>query len=148
MWDDELRQAPTLTLKALDFSLDNSGRRHRFGLTALPPEHLASRLDLRGDLRSASFKWLGGWSGTLFTELDYVDLAAWRTWIDYPLSLPHGRGAMRAWAGLANGKLQDLTADLLLDDASFRLSQDLPPLALRRMSGRLGVRFLAQGYAL
>lgn len=148
VWDDELRQAPTLTLKALDFSLDNSGRRHRFGLTALPPEHLASRLDLRGDLRSASFKWLGGWSGTLFTELDYVDLAAWRTWIDYPLSLPHGRGAMRAWAGLANGKLQDLTADLLLDDASFRLSLDLPPLALRRMSGRLGVRFLAQGYAL
>ena len=148
VWDDELRQAPTLTLKALDFSLDNSGRRHRFGLTAQPPEALASRLDLRGDLRSASFKWLGGWSGTLFTELDYVDLAAWRQWVDYPLSLPHGRGALRAWAGLSNGELHELTADLLLDDASFRLARDLPPLDLQRMSGRLSVRFLTQGYAL
>lgn len=81
VWDDELRQAPTLTLKALDFSLDNSGRRHRFGLTAQPPEALASRLDLRGDLRSASFKWLGGWSGTLLPN-----------WIT-STSLPGGSGS-------------------------------------------------------
>ena len=147
VWDDELRQAPTLTLRALDFSLDNAGRRHLFGLSASPPEHLASRLDLRGDLRSASFKWLGGWSGTLFTELDYVDLAAWRQWIDYPLSLPHGRGALRAWAGFANGKLNEITADLLLNNASFRLAKELPALDLQRMSGRLGVRFLTSGYA-
>jgi hypothetical protein len=34
------------------------------------------------------------------------DLAIWRTWIDYPLALPHGRGAVRAWLGFADGGLQ------------------------------------------
>ncbi len=37
VWEDELRKAPPLILEDLDLALDNDGRRHRFGLTALPP---------------------------------------------------------------------------------------------------------------
>ena len=147
VWEDELRKAAPLTLTQVNFSLDNDGRRHRFGMTALPPEALASRIDLRGDFRGTSFKWLDGSSGTLFTELDHVDLAAWRQWVDYPLALPHGRGALRAWVGFSGGAPSEITADLLLADASIRLSQELPALELQSLSGRLGVRFLPQGYA-
>ena len=45
VWEDELRDAPALVFEDLNLALDNDGRRHRFGLTALPPEALASRIE-------------------------------------------------------------------------------------------------------
>ncbi len=145
VWEDATRQAPPLILEAVDLALDNDGRRHRFGLTALPPPALAARLDLRGDFRGKDLGKLESWSGQAFVQIDYADLAVWRTWIDYPVVLPQGRGAMRAWAGFADGQLQELTADLSLDDVSLRLAEDLPAFDLQQLSGRISARSSAAG---
>ncbi len=147
VWDDELRKAPTLVLENLNFGLDNNGSRHGFGLTAQPPAALASKLDVRGDLRGADFEALESWAGQVYAEIDYADLAVWRQWVDYPVALPHGRGAWRAWFGFAEGKLDTITADVALQDVSLRLAQDLPALELEHMSGRMGVNFSAKGLA-
>ena len=141
VWDDELRKAPPLVLRDLNLALDNDGNKHRFGLTAFPPEALASRIDLRGDFRGADIDRLESWSGKAFAEIDYADLAVWRQWIDYPVALPHGRGALRTWLGFADGGLRDITADIALQDVSLRLAQDLPTLELDHMSGRIGANF-------
>ena len=145
VWEDTQRQAPPLILEAVNFSLANHGHRHRFGLTALPPPALAARIDLRGDFRGKDLGRTESWSGQAFVKVDYADLAVWQTWLDYPIALPHGRGAVRAWAGFAKGKFQDLTADLSLDDVSLRLAEDLPALQLRNFSGRVGGRISAEG---
>ena len=146
VWEDELRKAPPLILEDLNLALDNDGKQHRFGLTALPPENLASRIDVRGDFRGRDIERMQSWSGKAYAEIDYIDLAIWRQWIDYPVALPHGRGALRAWAGFAEGRLQDLTADASLQDVSIRLASDLPSLALEQMSGRIGAKFTDQGF--
>ncbi|WP_313953537.1 YhdP family protein [Accumulibacter sp.] len=143
IWEDAKRNAPPLILEDVNFGLDNDGRNHRFGLTALPPAELAAKIDLRGDFRGRNFENLDSWSGQAFAQIDYADLAVWRTWIDYPIALPYGRGAVRAWAGFADGGLQDLTADFALDDVNLRLARDLPALELQRMSGRVATRFSA-----
>ena len=145
VWEDELRKAPPLILEDLNLALDNDGKQHRFGLTALPPENLASRIDVRGDFRGRDIERMQLWSGNAYAEIDYIDLAVWRQWVDYPVALPHGRGALRAWAGFAEGGLRDLTADVSLQDVSIRLAADLPSLALEQMSGRIGAKFTAQG---
>ncbi|MFZ2853204.1 MAG: YhdP family protein [Rhodocyclaceae bacterium] len=149
VWEDALRGAPALVLEDVNFGLDNNGRRHRFGLTALPPPELAAKIDLRGDLRgrdfSLDYEQLESWKGQVYAEIDYADLAVWRQWIDYPVALPHGRGALRAWAGFADGALREMTADLALQDVSLRLASDLPALELERMAGRLAARFLPAG---
>ena len=75
VWEDEVRAAAPLVLEEVDFALDNDGRQHRFGLTALPPGTAASRVDVRGDLRGRSFEHLAAWSGKLFAEVDSADLA-------------------------------------------------------------------------
>jgi hypothetical protein len=54
VWEDARRNAPPLILEDLNLALDNDGRKHRFGLTALPPAELASKLDLRGDFHGRS----------------------------------------------------------------------------------------------
>ncbi len=147
VWDDELRKAPTLVLENLNFGLDNNGSRHRFGLTALPPAALASKLDVRGDLRGGDFESRESWTGQAYAEIDYADLAVWRQWVDYPVALPHGRGAWRAWFGFAEGKLDTITADVALQDVSLRLAQDFPSLELDHMSGRIGANFSEKGLA-
>ncbi|HPT51426.1 MAG TPA: YhdP family protein [Accumulibacter sp.] len=145
VWEDAKRQAPPLAFANVDFALDNDGRRHRFGLTAQPPESMASPIDLRGDFRGKDIERTESWNGQVFGQIDYADLAVWRTWLDYPITLPRGRGALRAWAGIAEGRLQELTTDFSLDDVHLQLAENLPPLDLDRMSGRLGVRFSPDG---
>ncbi|MCK6406936.1 MAG: TIGR02099 family protein [Rhodocyclaceae bacterium] len=147
VWEDELRAAPPLILEDVNLALDNRGRRHRFGFTALPPADLAARIDIRGDLVGDDFSNIDGWQGQLFAELDYIDLAVWRQWIDYPFALPRGRGAMRTWVRLAEGKLLDLTADLALEDVRLQLARTLPELRLTTLQGRLGGRLRSGGFA-
>ncbi len=146
VWEDDLRKAPMLELKAVNLALDNDGKRHRFGLTAVPPEEMASKIDLRGDFRGQEIDRLDSWSGKAFVEIDYADLAIWRQWIDYPVALPHGRGAVRTWFNFAEGALEEITADLSLHDVNLRLTPELPVLNLEHMSGRIGARFSDAGF--
>lgn len=147
VWEDEKRAAPPLILEDVNLAIDNDGRRHRFGLTALPPAELAARIDLRGDLAGDDLNALDDWEGKLFAELDYVDLAGWRQWVDYPVALPRGRGAMRAWLAVDEGRLLDLTADLALDDVRLQLARALPELRLSSLHGRLGARLRQGGFS-
>ena len=147
VWEDELRGAPPLVLEDLNLAVDNNGSNHRFGLTALPPPELASRIDIRGDLSGSDLALIDQWKGQLFTELDYVDLAGWRPWINYPVALPKGRGAMRGWLTIAEGRLLDVTADLAFSDVHLRLAKDLPELDLVALSGRVSGRLRTGGFA-
>ncbi|MDE2598346.1 MAG: TIGR02099 family protein [Rhodocyclaceae bacterium] len=139
-WDDALRQAPTLTLNKVNFNLNNSGRRHRFGLTAEPPTALATRLDMRGDVKGSDLGRLDRWKGQLYAELDYADLAVWRTWIDYPIALPRGSGGLRLWTDFAGGQITGITADVALADVQVQLGRKLPVLDLQRLHGRFSAR--------
>ena len=113
-WDDKLRGAPLLALPGLDFVLNNGGSSHRFALRAKAPAELASALDVRGELHGESLHDLEAWTGQLYAELEYTDLAAWKQWVDYPVEIRSGKGGVRLWLGFAGKKLTDATADVAL----------------------------------
>jgi len=46
-WEDQLRQAPLLSLADLNFVMRNRGNRHRFALRAQPPRELAAAPDVQ-----------------------------------------------------------------------------------------------------
>lgn len=146
VWEDDLRGAPALVLEDLNFALDNESGHHRFGLTAMPPAELASRIDVRGDFRGTDIGEMELGSGQAYAEIEYADLAVWRQWVDYPFALPYGRGALRAWLAIVRGELREITADVSLEDVNLRLAKDLPPIDLDRMSGRIGARFSDTGF--
>src|SRR4051812_37094237 len=83
-WLDEKRSAPALKLGAINLRLTNDAERHALGLTARPPEELGAKLELRAELTGHSVGETAGWSGQVYSELGYTDLAAWRPWFDYP----------------------------------------------------------------
>ena len=151
LWEDALRGAPALVLEDVQMRLDNSGRRHRFAFSALPPAALAGRLDVRGDLYGNVQE---GWSlqgsevdGRIYLDLPYADLDAWRPWFDYPVPLTHGQGALRLWAELRDGDI-GVTMDLALDSVRVQLGQTRPVLDLATLRGRLLATWRAQGWQL
>ncbi len=145
-WEDQLRQAPLLSLADLNFVMRNRGSHHRFALRAQPSRELAAALDIRGDLEGGTFEQLQAWNGKLYAELAYADLAAWRAWIDYPLEIQHGQGGLRLWLGFADKRLEEATADVALGNISARLAPGLPLLEMRSLQGRLSAKRSQGGY--
>lgn len=136
-WVDEQRAAPPLVLRHVNLHIDNSIGRHHFALRALPPEELASPLDVRGDFRGASFDDFGKWQGQIFTQIDFTDFMAWRHWLDLPRELSRGQGAWRSWLNIEAGSITGLTTDLVLHNVVARLAEDTPELRLANLRGRI-----------
>lgn len=137
IWNDEMRAAPVLQLDALGLRIVNRGDRHRMALRAVPPAAFASPLDVRADLRGGDFRSLSDMlTGQLFVQVDQVDIAAWRQWLDFPVHFPQGRGALRAWLTFGGNELQGVIADTQLRDVKTRLGNHLPELDVRELGGR------------
>ena len=147
-WIDEKRKAPALHLQKVTLKLQNDFNRHRFGLRALAPQHLAGPLDVRGDFHGSSVKKTREWEGRLFAQLDYADIAAWSPWIPMPFAIARGTGALRVWLDMADDRVTGLVADVRLADLHARLAPDLHALELGALHGRVGWRGWKQGYEL
>lgn len=147
IWQDELRNAPPLELRKLNLRLDNGWRAHRFGLTAEPPHQLATQLDIRGEFKGRDIRQLKAWTGGAYANVAYADLAGWRAWIDYPVAMPQGSGALRLWLNFAQAQVTAVTADVRLADVRLQLRPDLPELDLLRLDGRLAAERLENGFA-
>ena len=145
-WRDEKRQAPALILTRVNLRLENTGRRHRLGLQAIPPAELADPLDIRADLKGEKVADLASWEGRAYAKLGHADIAAWQTWLPFPFELRHGYGGVRAWLGFKAGAVGEVTADVRLNEVTARFAGDLPPLDLHSLSGRLGWRRLPGGF--
>ncbi|HEX6267889.1 MAG TPA: YhdP family protein, partial [Burkholderiales bacterium] len=145
-WLDQQRGAPPLALSTLSLRLQNSGEEHAIGLTAQPPRELGSTVELRGLLRGRSLGELAAWGGRLYAELGYTDLAAWRPWIDYRWQVDHGEGALRMWLTLQGGELKRAVADVSLAQVEASLGEELAPLQLASVQGRLQLGLIGDGY--
>jgi uncharacterized protein (TIGR02099 family) len=144
-WQDDQRAAPPLVLDDVRLLIDNGWFSHRFALRAVPPPELSSEIDVRGDFHSGSFSDPESWHGQIYTRLDYVDVAAWRTWLPLPVPLTRGKGALRSWVDIDRGKISQVTADLALAGVRTRLAGNLPVLDLQTMRGRVGWRDIEHG---
>ena len=145
-WHDEQRAAPPLSLSHANILIENSGHHHRFSLQGQPPAELSAQLDLRGDFVGVSLDSLSSWRGDLYGRLDYADIAAWGAWLPLPITPQSGNGALRAWMSIEDGKPNELTADLVLSGVRARLADNLPPLDLAKLYGRIAWRHVANGF--
>lgn len=142
-WQDGLRHAPELLLNHVNATLRNDGHRHQFALKATPPAQLAAPLDVRASFSHPYFSQkisdASRWTGELYTDLRDTDLAAWKTYIDFPFDLQRAKGSVRAWLAFDHARVADLTADLTLSDVVAQLRKDLQPLELVKVNGRVSV---------
>ncbi len=164
-WVDELRAAPPLALADVRLVLRNRGLRHALRLDATPPPDWGQRFTLiaqarqplltRSGLLRTGFTRAGDWrrwKGSLYAELPHADVSQLRRYVDLPMDLDQGGGALRAWLDWDQAQPRAATVDMVLADVSLRLGRALEPLAFRHIAGRLsaerdeaGVRVAASG---
>ena len=140
-WVDQLKKIPDVALSEIDFALNNQWRHHRFALKATPPVNLSAPLDVRGDFQHPVFAKkisdFSTWSGELYTSLQNADLGAIKTYINYPIDLKSGQGALQTWTTMDKGRIAEFTADVRLNDVLGRFRADLPLLDMEKVSGRV-----------
>ncbi|WP_432382259.1 YhdP family protein [Duganella sp. P38] len=143
-WTDRTRAAPPLALDKLTLVLRNNWLHHEFSARATPPAGLAAPLDVRADFTHPAFgarvSNVSMWKGELYADVRRADLLAWKAWIDYPFELSKGSGSLRAWIGIDQSRLTEVTADVGLNDITAVLGKELPLLDLQQLSGRIAVR--------
>jgi len=148
-WNDALRGAAPLVLNDVNFVMRNQWLQHQFALKATPPAELAAPIDVRADFSHPPFvdriSDVRQWTGTLYADWRNTDLAAWKTYFEYPIEVNRGRGAVRAWLSFDRAAVADFTADLTLSDVSTRLRKDLQQLNLAWLNGRISASEHAAG---
>ena len=156
LWTDETKPTQaatptTLTLSSVKILLQNSGRSHKFGLTASPPEPFGSALDIRANFSHPLFEASDNpkhWIGEIFFQVDRIDLAHWvdfATVEQQQIDARRGQGALRAWMAFDAMTINKLTADVAMADVSLKLGKDLSPIEFQRVVGRLeGRQFQSQ----
>jgi uncharacterized protein (TIGR02099 family) len=151
-WTDELRGAPTLALRQVDFVVRNGARQHAIRIDATPPPEWGSRFMLAAEFRQPLLSTHAGkwqqWSGEMHADFSAVDLSQLRRHANLGFDITQGRGRLRAWADVALGQVVGGTADVVLSDVSATLGPQLAPLALQSVSGRLGGKRLDGGFEL
>lgn len=147
-WTDAQRAAPPLTLSHVDFVLQNDWRKHTLSLSATPPANLSGPLDIRASFTHPAFSHpksdFTRWAGVLYANFSRTDLAAWKSYIDYPFPVEQGNGAVRAWLTFDQARIVDFTADLQLANVKAWLRKDLPMLDLLHVSGRISAQEIAR----
>jgi len=146
LWQDDLRGAPELEL-LVNLRLESRGHHHRFGILAVPPAGLATRMDMRGDLIGESLDLPDQWRGRLFVQIDQADIASWYAWLPMPqqIKLHHGAGTLRMWVEIDGMDIKKLSADMRLHNVRAQLAEGLPELDLVRLQGKAGWKKIREG---
>ncbi len=145
-WRDEMNAAPTLILKKVNLLIDNDGSEHRFALRAEPPAKLSSSLDVRGDFQGNSFVDFKAWHGQLYMQINHANVPAWKPWLPALNALKRGEGGLRGWMQVREGQVSQMTVDLALTGVQTQLADDLLPLDVLAMRGRLVWQNVSNGF--
>ncbi|HVE89703.1 MAG TPA: YhdP family protein [Burkholderiaceae bacterium] len=130
-------------LTHVNLQLENVFGSHIMGLQAQPTSAIAGPIDVRARFRHAPFARPSDykrWSGEVFVAVDYADLAALARTFEVPVSIKHAQGAVRSWVTFDHARLARVVADIALTNVSITLAQNLEPLTLDSLQGRVTQR--------
>ncbi len=163
-WHDALTPADTLKFTDVGLSLEKLHSGHAIGFVATPPKSLARRIELRGqfNLRSEEGRWK--LAGSAYLAATDASLNELRQHLTVPDPLQSGFGNVRAWvdvdssvappAGLSNraqlafNPVRAITADLHLVNTRVQLAEDVAPLQIAKLAGRIEYRASQAGFTI
>lgn len=130
IWQDDLRQAPAISLNQLNFHLKNPTiqsliSQHQFTLSAKPSIGSTTPIVMTGYFHGSDVTKINTWHGQITTSIRNTDLSVWKQWFDYPINLQSGFGSASLIIDFANAKLEKVTGDLDLNNLTAQLSNDI-----------------------
>ena len=158
-WYDEQRSArgsavevPPLSLRQVDLIVRNEVRQHALRLDATPPAEWGERFVLSGRFRRGLLSQHPGrwrdWSGQLYAYWPQAELQPWRPYWPVQADVQAGQGRVRLWSDFQRGAWVGGVVDVDLQDLRAVLREDLPPLQLQQLAGRLTAERQGEGWRL
>lgn len=135
-WLDEVRDAPPLTLEAVDLTLINTRRTHNLKLHAIPPASVARPLTIEAELTARDVDDLATWSGVIEAKVAGVSFPRLSPWLQVPYQPRQGWGALHVNFSVVRGALSEIRAELDLRAIETVLGAGLPALHLDRVYGQ------------
>jgi uncharacterized protein (TIGR02099 family) len=162
-WNDALTEGGELAFADVDIAIRKRRNGHEVGFRARPPAALATAVELRAaiDARQEEARWQA--SGTVYAQINDARLDEIRRHVTVPKALIAGNGNVRAWldfdtaaptlavpneAMRASTPLRAITADVHLKGAKAQLGEDLEPLDITELSGRLEYKAADAGFTM
>jgi uncharacterized protein (TIGR02099 family) len=127
-WLDEYRQAPTLTLKDLNFSyktpfiIELIGK-HKFDLNFRISNSDNQFIDLSGNIYAKKIEDINSWDSEIKIKAGNINLAAYSPWVNYPIKINSGTGDLNLKAGITNAKINKIKASLKLTNLKTELNK-------------------------
>ncbi len=140
VWQDNMRQAPPLSLNNAYLTLRNPAWRkifgqHLFSISALPSTGTKKPVQINGNFFGRDVSNINTWHGTADLEAQNIDLTAWKDWLDYPIDLHSGRGDTNISVNFSNTQIDKIKADVELHNVAGRLNEDKQPFNANLLSG-------------
>lgn len=145
-WLDEVRQAPSVKLNGVDFTLSNARNSHRLKLSAIPPSSLALPLTVDAQWTARDPDDIKTWSGVVEARAAGVSFQNLATWLAVPFQPRQGWGALHLTFDLARGTLSKVRAGVNLRAVEMALADDLPALRLSQVLGQVTWKKGADGH--
>ena len=143
-YTDRRSQTPvSFELANARFQLENVLGLHLLGLQAEPTAAIAGPIDLRARFRHSPFAQPSDhtrWTGEVYGSVDYADLAALARIFGAPYPIERAEGAVRSWLTFDRTRITRVVADVALTNVNVTLANDLKPLTLSSLQGRLSQR--------
>lgn len=142
LWLDELRNAPELSLNNLNLEILSPPwrsliRNHSFSASASPSVGSIQPILLSGSFYGSDVSKTQDWDGKVRLQLKNADLAAYKTWVDYPINLSAGTGSTDVTINFSNHQLQSINSHVALENIQLQTKPDLAPLMLDKLSGNI-----------
>lgn len=140
IWQDDLRQAPALSLDKVNLTLSNPAWRKIFGqhlvsVSALPSIGTQYPINANARFFGRDISKIKSWHGSFDLEAKDIDLTVWKPWLDYPIDLQSGSGNTTVSVNFSNKKVDKIKAEIELHDMQGRLDQDTQPFNANLLSG-------------
>ncbi|MFZ2737297.1 MAG: YhdP family protein [Burkholderiaceae bacterium] len=149
-WIDEKNDLPPVTFEQVNLVLRNTLRVHSARIDATPPALWGDRFTLMAKFKEPLWSLTADgwrdWTGQLYADFANIDLAQLSRYAHWGIDVAQGRGALRSWVDVARGRVLGTAADVVLSQLKLTVKEQLPPLELASVSGRMGIRMQKQGF--
>jgi uncharacterized protein (TIGR02099 family) len=142
LWLDEHRNAPELSLNNLNLEILSPPwrslvRNHSFTISTSPSVGSSHPVRLSGSFYGSDISKTKDWDGKIRLQLEDADLAAYKTWVDYPINLSTGIGSTDVVINFSNHQLQSINSHVALKNIQLQTKPNLAPLMLDKLSGNI-----------
>lgn len=145
-WTDAHRSAPTLTLRNVNIRLRTRDARHRLDVGFTPLESLGSPFSVRVQWIGRSFSEWTQWQLTSTFKAGYVDFAAWKPWVSYPVTLNQGRAKLDVTVSSTGLDVTQVDGMVAITDLNVRLDPSLDPLVLKQAASEVQYKRRDEGH--